>query len=228
MHGRTASARARTAATIVFVAAVAAGRLAHAQEDLPLTKGIAADTWVAAVDDRSVLNLTSGEKHNEQSVLLGISVLGHLGELALGATLDGFPGLFGDSRLSAGGLAGWQRTVDLFRLQILAEAGGHCFRYVGSTLFASQNGPANHWLPYAGLRVGATMSFSKRGYSQMGLWVFARQDIGEATVTSVSAGWGSGSTYTDFRLGGFQAGVALRFGMSVTQQPGPLPSLDEG
>ena len=102
-------------------------------------------------------------------------------------------------------------------MQFLAEAGGHCFRDVGGSLFASSLGSANHWLPYAGMRVGATMSFSTRGFYRMGVWILARRDIGEASATSVSAGWGNGPTYTDFKLGGLQAGVALRFGMAVTQ-----------
>jgi hypothetical protein len=210
--------RAHTVAAVGVIVVVAAARLAQAQEGPPLAKGIAADAWAAAVDDRSVLDSTSGENHRDESMLFGISVLGHLGEVVMGANLDGFPGFFGDARLSVGGLAGWQPTGDRFRMQILAEGGGHYFRDVGGSLFASPVGTNNHWLPYAGLRVGATMSFSEHGYSRMGVWLFARHDIGEASARSVSGNWmGGDDTYTDFKLGGFQAGVALRFGMMVAK-----------
>jgi hypothetical protein len=59
------------------------------------------------------------------------------------------------------------------------------------------------------------MILSKGGYFQMGVWAFARHDIGEITVTSESGGRGAGSTFTDYKLGGFQAGVALRLGTIV-------------
>jgi hypothetical protein len=49
--------------------------------------------------------------------------------------------------------------------------------------------------------------------------LFGRHDIGQTTVTSVSSGWlGGERTYTDFRLGGFQAGAAFRIGTIVTDQ----------
>ena len=218
MRGRSVRSCVQVLATVGIIVVVAAPLLAQAREGLPTNKGIAADAWTAATDDRSVLDVTSGDKHREQSVLFGISVLGHLDEKAFGVNLDGFPGFFGDARLSVGGLAGWQPTGDRVRVQILAEGGGHCFHDVGGTLFASPVGPNSHWLPYAGLRVGATVSFSERGYSRMGVWVFARHDIGEATAKSVSGNWpGGDDTSTDFKLGGFQVGVALRFGMMVVK-----------
>ncbi len=119
-----------------------------------------------------------------------------------------------------GGLAGWQEALGRFSFQILAEAGGHRFNQVGGNFFATQLGDPTHWLPYAGARLGATMSLPAKDFFQMGIWLFARQDVGEATVTSESGGFLGGEvTDTNYRLGGFQAGLALRIGAAIGGRP---------
>lgn len=192
---------------------------AKAEEAPRLVKGFSLDGSLAAVADESVTNVDSGEK-GSRTALFGATALANVGMFAFGANVDGAPGIFGDGRLSIGGLAGWQEARGRFSFQILAEAGGHRFNQVGGNFFATQLGDPTHWLPYAGARLGATMSLPAKDFFQMGIWLFARQDIGEATVTNEGFPLlGGDVTYTNYRLGGFQAGLALRIGAAVGGRP---------
>ena len=84
--------------------------------------------------------------------------------LALGAVVDGMPGIMGDGRVSLGGLAGWQPRIGSHRYQLLGELGAERFSDVGGTLLSSPSARET-WLDYAGVRLGVTETFGGDGPS---------------------------------------------------------------
>lgn len=182
--------------------------------------GLSVDVQVAATVDRSVTYSDDGAPYRDTSGLVGLSAVGNLGGLAMGGTVDGFPGIFGDGRMALGGLAGWQSKVGSLRIQILGEAGADRFSNVGGTLFSEQLGAKNSWLPYVGTRYGVTRCLPKDGHFEIGFWLFARYDLGQKTVTNVTTGiLGGPEVFTNFQLGGFMAGLGFRVGLRFNQRP---------
>jgi hypothetical protein len=185
-----------------------------------LDRGLSVDVQVAATVDRTVTYGDDGAPYRDTSGHVGLSAVGNLGALAMGGTVDGFPGIFGDGRMALGGLAGWQSKVGSLRMQILGEAGADRFSNVGGTLFSEQLGAKNSWLPYSGIRFGVARCLPKDGHFEIGFWLFARYDLGQKTVTNVTTGiLGGPDVYTNFKLGGFMAGLGFRVGLRFSQRP---------
>jgi hypothetical protein len=178
--------------------------------------GISLDGYFAPVRDDSVTNMSSPQPQERSRGLVGLATVANLGSCAVGSVVDGFPSLFGNGRLTVGGLAGWQPQSDSHRFQVLGELGAERFSDVGGNLLTS---PDTHetWLPYVGARLGTSETFSRDGHFELGAWLFVRKDLGEATVTNTSSFLGD-STTTEYRLGGYSVGAALRIGVRFDQK----------
>jgi hypothetical protein len=184
----------------------------------PAERGLSLSAWAGAALDRSVTSMEGRRPVNETAPILGASGLGNIERFAIGGTVDTTPGMFGNARLSLGALVGYQQQVGRTRLHLLAEAGGHRFSEVGGTALGRQLGP-DTWLPFAGVRLGAARTVPARGFSEIGFWLFGRHDLGQATATYASDVLGA-ETRTDYRLGGFMAGLALHVGLRL-ESPHP-------
>jgi hypothetical protein len=58
------------------------------------------------------------------------------------------------------------------------------------------------------------------------MWLFARYDFGQKTVTAIDSGiLGSPSTTTAYDVGGFMAGLALQVGLRFETRGPPSASL---
>lgn len=206
------------AAALTGVALVAPS----ARADQPPLFGFSVDAYAAPTLDRSVTDQNTGEAYNRSRGMLGVATLLNWDELALGGVVDGMPGIFGDGRLTAGALVGWQPRVSTHRYQLLGEIGQERFSDVGGNLF---NTPSQHdtWLGYVGARAGVTETFGGDGPFELGAWFFVRKDVGDATVTNTSSsfpifGGSSEETTTTYHVGGYSAGVALRVGIRFDQK----------
>jgi hypothetical protein len=104
-------------------------------------------------------------------------------------------------------LLGYQQQMGRTRLHLFGEAGGHRF-----------SGP-DVWLRFAGLRVGAARTVPAHGFVEVGASLFARYDLQQATATRVRNFMGEDGR-TDYRLGGFMAGLTLQVGMRL-ESPHP-------
>jgi hypothetical protein len=62
--------------------------------------------------------------------------------------------------------------------------------------------------------VSAARTVPAHGLLEVGLSLFARHDIGQKTVTSVGGVMGE-ETRTDYRVGGYMAGLALQVGLRL-------------
>lgn len=185
--------------------------LAHADE--VADRGLAMNGWAAIGADRSVNHVSGGEPLHEGMVLGGLTTMVNIRHVEIGASVDGMPAIFGDGRLSLGGLAGWQASRGpAVRLHVLAEGGLHVFTDVGGGIFSHQEG-ASTWLPYLGLRIGATRTIPAGRHFDVGVWLFARNDIGTERVTTVDSGFFGPSTSTQYDVGGLTAGLALHIGL---------------
>jgi hypothetical protein len=207
------------AAGVVVVGLLAFAVPARAGE--PADRGISMSAWAGAAVDRSVVSADSGRPLHDGAPLVGATTVGNIGRLAMGGAVDATPGINGDGRLSIAVLLGFQPEVDRIRVQFLGEAGRHRFSNVGGNLFAHQLGPET-WLPYLGVRLGATRTVPANGLFEVGAWLFGRYDIGEATVTNVSGFLGE-ETRTDYRVGGWMCGLALQVGLRL-ESPDPRRS----
>ncbi len=199
--------------------------LASADEgDTARDKGISVSAWAGSAVDRSVTYASDGAPLHPAALLIGVTALANVGELAVGAALDSFSGLFGEGRLAIGGLGGWQpKLIGRLRLQVLGEAGAHRFTGVGDGLFAQQVGGPT-WLPYGGVRVGAALAFAS--HVDVGWGLFARYDVGSNTVTTIDSGFlGSPSTRVDYNVGGFMVGLAIQVGVRFETPRAPSTSL---
>ncbi len=198
-------------ARVLVVSGMAAVALPARAEE-PADCGISMSVWAGAAVDRSVVAADSGRPLHDGAPLIGATALGNVRWVALGGTVDATPGTNGDGRLSIGVLLGVQPEVDRIRIQVLGEAGRHRFSDVGGTAFAHQLGP-DTWLPYLGLRLGVARTVPAHGMFEVGAWLFGRYDVGEATVTNV--GTFMQENRTDYRLGGWMCGLALRVGLHL-------------
>jgi len=180
--------------------------------------GISLDGYLAPVWDDSVTNMTPGQAQDRSRGLVGIATLANFGPYAVGGVVDGFPGIFGGGRMTVGGMAGWQPRVGTHRFQVLGEVGAERFNDVGGNFFAS---PSVHetWLDYVGARLGTSETFSAAGHFELGAWFFVRKDLGDATVNNTGEPLlGGEGTTTQYRLGGYSAGAALRIGLRFDQK----------
>ena len=193
--------------------------------------GFSVDAYAAPTVDRSVTDQNTGEPYQRSRGMLGLATLLNWDELALGGVVDGMPGIFGDGRLSAGALVGWQPRVSTHRYQLLGEIGQERFSDVGGNLFST---PSQHdtWLSYVGARAGVSETFGRDGPFELGAWLFVRKDVGDATVTNTSSsfpilGGSAEETTTTYRVGGYSAGVAFRVGVRFDQKRSSSESTTE-
>ena len=102
-----------------FAAAVALGAVtlaspgARAAEDAPF--GFSVDAYGAPTWDRSIINQETREPRDASRGAIGLATVLNFDDLALGAIVDGMPGVMGDGRVSLGGLAGWQPRIGSHR-----------------------------------------------------------------------------------------------------------------
>jgi hypothetical protein len=204
------SCRRLFAIVAVAIAGVGA-RAAHADE--PADRGLSLSTAVGGALDRSVTAADSGHRLNEAAPVIGATGVGNIERFAIGGAVDTTPGALGNARLSLGALVGYQQQVGRTRFSVLAEAGGHRFSDVGGTAFGRQMGQ-DTWLPFAGLRLGAARTVPAHGLIEVGAALFARADLDRTTVTHFSTVFDT-ETQTDYRLGGFMAGLALQAGLRL-------------
>ena len=202
----------------VIAAFGVAGASPGVRADGPADRGISLSAWTGGALDRSVTAMEGRRPVNEAAPVIGATGLGNIERFAIGAAVDTTPGVLGNARLSLAALLGYQHRVGRTRFGLLAEAGGHRFSEVGGTPSGRQLGP-DTWLPFAGARLGAARMVPARGFTEIGLWLFARHDLGQATVTTVSGSLGE-ETRTEYRVGGFLAGLALQVGLRL-ESPHP-------
>ncbi len=138
----------------------------------------------------------------------GVDLVLNLGGFELGALYEG--GLSFDAVKSGNlaGLFGFGFDLPLLRLEALGEIGGHRFSDIG-TANPSVQGDTSAWLPYVGVRPGASVRFPLGPVRLIaGAWVFARWDVARTDVT-VS----SGGQPTTYHLGGSNYGITGRLGV---------------
>ena len=109
------------ALTAVTVAAPAA------RADDPPLFGLSVDAYAAPTWDRSITDQQTGQPRQGSRGMVGVATLLNWDELALGGVVDGMPGIFGDGRVSAGALVGWQPRLGSHRYQVLGELGQERF-----------------------------------------------------------------------------------------------------
>jgi hypothetical protein len=213
------------AAAIALTAVTLAAPAAHADE--PPLFGLSVDAYAAPTWDHSITDQQTGQPRQGSRGMVGLATLLNWDGLALGGILDGMPGIFGDGRVSAGALVGWQPRLGSHRYQVLGELGQERFSEVGGTLISMPN-TKETWLGYVGARLGMSETFASEGPFELGAWLFVRKDINDATVTHTSGNFlGGDETTTQYRLGGYSAGVALRVGMRFDQKRPPPESTVE-
>jgi hypothetical protein len=214
---------AAAAATALAIAVLSPG----ARADESPSVGISLDGYVAPVFDDSVTNMSPGQSQDRSRGLVGLATVANVGSFAAGAVVDGFPGIFGDGRLTVGTMVGWQPQVGTHRFQVLGEIGAERFSDVGGNFFAS---PSTHetWLDYVGARLGTSETFGRNGHFELGAWLFVRKDLGEAAVTNTSSGFFGSEplTTTDYVVGGYTAGAAFRVGFRFDQRVAPSDSTE--
>jgi hypothetical protein len=174
-------------------------------------RGISVSAWAAEAVDRSVTIAGHGDERTSTTPVFGLTGLGNVGPLALGAAIDGTPAVDRDGRLVLSTLFGYQPRIGGSRVHLLGEVGGHMFSNVGAERAERQFGP-DRWLPFLGLRLGAARTMADHGRFELGLWLFCRYDVGQATVSTVGGPYGD-DTRTEYRVGGFMTGVAFQMGV---------------
>ena len=210
------------AAAVALTAVTLAAPVAHADEPSPF--GVSVDAYAAPTWDHSITEQQTGQLRQGSRGMVGLATLLNWDGLALGGVVDGMPGIFGDGRVSAGALVGWQPRLGSHRYQVLGEMGQERFSEVGGNLISAPSAKET-WLGYVGARLGMSETFGSEGPFELGAWVFVRKDINDATVTNTSGNFlGGDDTTTQYRLGGYSAGVALRLGVRFDQKRSPSES----
>jgi hypothetical protein len=206
-------------AAAVALATVTLAASAARAEDAPPLFGFSVDAFAAPTLDRSIADQQTGLARQPTRGMVGLATLLNWDELALGGVVDGMPGIFGDGRLSMGALAGWQPRVGAHRYQLLGELGQERFSDVGGNLFSTPSATET-WLGYVGARVGLSETFGSDGPFELGAWLFFRKDVGDALVTNTAGNFlgGGDDTVSQYRLGGYSAGVGLRVGVRFDQK----------
>jgi hypothetical protein len=200
------------AAAIIAVA----GTTGAARADEPADRGISLGAWAGGALDRSVVT-SQGEPVDLEALVAGLSGVGNIERVAMGGAVDVRPGVAGEGRLSVSALLGYQQQIGPDRLLLLGEGGSRRFSGVGAGAFAHQVGP-DPWLPFVGVRLGTARTVPAHGFFELGTWLFARYDLKRATVASVGSPAGDGRT--DYRVGGFMAGLAVEVGLRL-ESPHP-------
>jgi len=214
---------------LAHIAAVAigfAGLSSVARADGAASFGVSLDGYFAPVWDDSVTNTTNVDEQRRSRGLLGLAALANVGPYAAGAIVDGFPGMFGNGRMSVGGVAGWQPRLGAIRWQVLGEIGAERFSDVGGTFFTSPN-TNETWLDYVGLRLGSSETIGRGEHFELGTWIFMRRDLGQATVTSHPSGFFDDGSSTTYHLGGYTLGAAFRVGMRFDHKRASAPESRE-
>jgi hypothetical protein len=200
---------------IAALIGVAAGSAA-ARADEPADRGISLSAWAGGALDRSVLT-ASGEPVHLEALVAGVTGVGNIERVAIGGAVDTRPDISGGGRLSISALLGYQQQVGRDRIVLLGEAGGRRVSDVVADPYAHELG-ADPWLPFVGVRLGSARTVPTHGLVEVGTWLFARYDLSRATVTSAAGS--AGETRTDYRVGGFMAGLGLEVGLRL-ESPHP-------
>ena len=205
-----AAAFALTAVTLAAPAARA--------DDAPLF-GFSVDAYAAPTWDHSITDEQTGAPRQGSRGMVGLATLlnwdglalggvdrRHAGDLRRRPAVDGRAG-----RLAA---AAGQRTATSCSASWARSASATS----AGTLIGMPSTPET-WLGYVGARLGMSETFASDGPFELGAWLFFRKDIGDATVTNTTGNFlGGDDTITQYRLGGYSAGVALRVGVRFDQK----------
>jgi hypothetical protein len=101
---------------------------------------------------------------------------------------------------------------------VLGEIGAERFTDVGGGLFSTTR-PHQIWLGYVGARLGVSETFWRGQHFELGAWMFARKDLDQATAINTGNGFfGGEGTTTNYQVGGYTAGAALRVGLRFDQR----------
>jgi hypothetical protein len=198
-------------------AVVVIGLSGAARANEAADRGISLSAWAGGALDRGVRSADGRPVHPE-GLIAGLTGIGNIERVAIGGAVDVRPALFGDGRLSMSLLLGYQNETGHTQMQLLGEAGARRFSGVGAIGGGYERAP-EPWLPFVGVRLGSARMVPAHGFIELGTWVFARYDIRETTVTSVG-NLSSEEARTDYRIGGFMAGIALQIGMRL-ESPHP-------
>ena len=201
---------------LIRLAAAVIGLTGAARADEPADRGISLSAWAAGALDRGVRNAAGRPVHPE-ALIVGLTGVGNIERVAIGGAVDVRPALAGDGRLSLSALLGYQHPGRT-RVQLLGEAGTRRFSGVGGDAAAHQLAP-EPWLPFVGVRLGSVQMIPRNGFLEVGTWLFARYDIRQTTVTGVGTLSGE-EARTDYRIGGFMAGMGLQVGLRL-ESPHP-------
>ena len=202
------------AAVVVFT-----GLAGVARADEPADRGISLSAWAGGALDRGVVG-TNGQPVHPEALLAGLTGVGNIEHVAIGGAVDIRPALFSDGRLSLSALLGYQHQVNRTRVQLLGEAGARRFSGLGTVGDEAMHQLAPQpWLPFVGLRLGSARMVPAHSFVELGTWLFARYDLQKTTVAAVHNLSGEEAP-TDYRLGGFMAGMALQVGLRL-ESPHP-------
>jgi hypothetical protein len=208
---------ARSLLVVIALASLALPTAALAEE--PADLGISLSAWVGQAIDQSITIVGDRDARNGTTSVLGVTGLGNIGPLALGAAADGTPGLGLDGWLALSALLGVQSRVGGARLHLLGEVGSHLFSGMGAERFERQLG-SDRWLRFVGLRLGAAQTMADHSRFELGMWLFSRYDLAQATMSTVG-GSGGDDARTDYRVGGFTTGIAFQVGVRFERPPRP-------
>lgn len=203
----------------LFAVVVFTGLTGVARADGPADRGLSLSAWAGGALDRGVV-AADGRLVHPEALIAGLTGVGNIERVAIGGAVDVRPALFGDGRLSLSALLGYQQQAGRTRVQLLGEAGARRFSGVGGVGDAVTHQLAPEpWLPFVGLRLGSARMVPAHGFVELGTWLFARYDLRKTTVTAVNNLSGE-EAVTDYRIGGFMAGMALQVGLRL-ESPHP-------
>jgi hypothetical protein len=196
----------------LLLASLLAGFAGAARADEPADRGLSLSAWAGGALDRSVIT-ADGRPVNIEALSGGLTGVGNIERVAIGGSVDTQPAVRGDGRLAVSALLGYHHQAGRARVSLLGEAGARRFS-LGSAADQQQLGP-DPWLPFVGVRVGSTRTIPARGFVELGSWLFARLDLERTTVSMFRE-----ETRTDYRVGGFTAGLAVQVGLRL-ESPHP-------
>ena len=205
MHLWTKHLKIFAAAVAVLIAAPAA---ALGPVDFTL------DVW-GGVKRYDAVGLRAGVERDAESAkddlldrnfnAIGATGILKVGALELGALYEGGLDFDSTKNFVIAPLVGVGFDASLLRLELLAEVGAARYYDIAGSRQSA-------WLPYAGVRPGASLRFGFIGSSRLvlGAWGFARWDLTTREVTIGPADLG-----TTYRVGGSTFGVVGRVGVEL-------------
>jgi hypothetical protein len=202
---------ARGSAAGLLIAIAFTGLAGEARANEPADRGISLSAWAGGALDRSVMTADGRPVHME-ALVAGLTGVGNIERVAIGGAVDVRPNVLGEGRLALSAMLGYQQQIGRRRVLVLGEAGGRRFA-VAAGEFEHQVGP-EPWLPFVGVRLGSARMVPPRGFVELGSWLFARFDLERANVTTAGDMFGA-ETRTEYRVGGFMAGLALQLGLRL-------------